>query len=157
CARFQRSPASDRNDSTVARLSQGRNCRPQNVKYGIQIEVKHTLEDCVVGVRDRLATSETADCVSQNLQLSETGNNLINQGVRAFARRNLRWHRGKVWVDKLRLLYRSRCANDGCTGVEKRLRRIGSQATVGPGYKYNLALHRMLRSHWPSDSDRPER
>src|ERR1700693_1570866 len=27
-----------------------------------------------------------------------------------------------------------------------------SKATVGPGYKHNLALHRVLRSHWPSDS-----
>ena len=37
------------------------------MKYGIQIEVKHTLEDCVVGVRDRLATSETADDVKADL------------------------------------------------------------------------------------------
>jgi hypothetical protein len=32
-------------------------------------------------------------------------------------------------------------ANDRRTGVEKRLRHIGSEATIRPGYEYNLAFH----------------
>jgi hypothetical protein len=86
---FQRSPASNRNDATGVRLSLRRNCRPENVKYTIQIEIKHALKSCVVGVRYRLAASETTDRVRQNIELSETRYNLVYEDLGALTSGNL--------------------------------------------------------------------
>jgi hypothetical protein len=60
---------------------------------------------------------------------------------------------GEVWVVEIALQYFSRCANDGCANIEKRLHHKGSNAAVAPGHQYNLVLHRVPRSRWPSDSD----
>jgi len=86
----------------VSGLPQERNRSSQNVKHAIQIEVEHALEGRVVGLSDRLATSETADSVRQHIKLSATRHNLIHQGFGALTSRNLRRQSYEVWVVETR-------------------------------------------------------
>jgi len=52
-----------------------------------------------------LASSEPSDCVRQNIELSETRLNLINQALSALASRNLGRHGSEAGVAEIRLLY----------------------------------------------------
>src|SRR5437762_4611870 len=121
------------------------------------MQIRHALEGHFVSVGDRLATSKAAHCMRQNIQFAEARHNLIHQDLGAVESRNFRGQRREVWVIEIRLLYLPRCANDGRTGIEKRLCHISSEAAVCSGYEYDPSFHRVLRSQWPSDSDAPKR
>jgi len=61
------------------------------------------------------------------------------------------WRGGKgdeAGVVEIRLLYFPRCANHGRTHIQKRLRHMSSQAAIGPGYQYDLAIHEVLRPQY---------
>ncbi len=104
---LQRGAASNRNNATSARLPQRGDRDPQNVKYRIQIEIKHFLKSCIVGISDRLASGEPADRMRQNIEPSETRDNLIHQDLGALASRNVCWNRSEAGVVEIRWLYLS--------------------------------------------------
>ena len=71
------------------------------MKEGIQIEIKHSLERRIIGIRDRLTACEPANSVGENIKPTETRDNLIYQTLGAIAARNLRGQRGKALANEI--------------------------------------------------------
>ncbi len=88
-----------------------------------------------------MTTGKSADRVCQNIEPSETRDNLIHQTLGALAARNLRSDRGKTRAAEVRWLYFSRRTDNGRVCIEKRLGYIRPKAPVRAGHKYDFALH----------------
>ena len=103
--------------------------------------MRRLLESFIVAVRDRLTTGKSADRVCQNIEPSETRDNLIHMHFGGFVARNFRRHRRKPRAIEIRLLYSARCSDNSRAGIEKRLGYMHPKAPVRAGHKYNFALH----------------
>src|SRR5207245_9109781 len=104
---LQRGAASNRNNATSARLPQRGDRDPQNVKYRIQIEIKHFLKSSSSVSAIGWPPANPPTVCARTSSLPKRCDNLIHQDLGALASRNVCWNRSEAGVVEIRWLYLS--------------------------------------------------
>src|SRR5450631_548642 len=136
--------AADGDDAPASRIAHVWDNRPQDVKRAVDVHVEHALEGGVVSVGDGLASSEAANQVRQDVDLSEAGDDRVARFLGGGKTIERDGERGEVWVVEVGLLDSRGETDHGETGVQQGFCDVRSEAAVGSGDEGSFSRHRAL-------------
>src|ERR1017187_4197159 len=114
----------------------------QHVEGPVEIHIEHALEGGVVGVGDSLASGKAADQVSEDVDLSEAGDNAVGCLLRSGEAIEHGGKRGEAWAFEVGLLDLRRETDHGETGVQQGFCDVRSEAAVGSGNEGSFFRHK---------------
>jgi hypothetical protein len=111
------------------------------VEGAVEIHIEHALEGGVVSVGDTLASGKAADQVSEDVNVSEAGDDRVGCPLRSGEAIERGRKRGEVWAFEVGLLDFRREADYGETCIQQGLRDGYSEAAVGAGNEGSFSWH----------------
>jgi hypothetical protein len=127
-------PASNRYDAATSGAPHVRDYGAQDVERTVEIQVEHALKRGVIGFGDGLAAGESADQVSQNIELCKSGDNFVYSLLGVLRARKVCGKRDERSHIRARLLGVSGNADYGCAAIEEGPGDVSSETAIGPGY-----------------------